>query len=255
MLLSQHEHVIQALPPDGAHQPFRERVLPRALRCGEDFADPQVSEAILETFAVDLVPVSDQVLWRPVFREGFQDLLSGPTRRRMFGHVEMNHPAPMMGQNHQNEQHSESCSFDGKEIDGNQVLQIVIEERLPGLRRRSTLSGQESRHSSFRDVDTQLEQLPVDAGCSPKRVGRGHLQDQGSNHGADFWTSALPPGHPGPEPAKVLAMPSHNGLWFYDNQHPAPFSPPFQGSSRATAVRVTMTSGTTSPPITSINCR
>jgi hypothetical protein len=26
MLFSQHDHVIQALAPDGAHQPFRQRV-------------------------------------------------------------------------------------------------------------------------------------------------------------------------------------------------------------------------------------
>jgi hypothetical protein len=52
---------------------------------------------------------------------------------------------------------------------------MVVEERLPGLRRRATLSGQESGHGSFRDRDAQLEQLAVDARGSPKRVGSGHL--------------------------------------------------------------------------------
>ncbi len=40
-LLSQHGHVIQALAPDGAHQPFRQRILPRTLRCRQDFGDAQ----------------------------------------------------------------------------------------------------------------------------------------------------------------------------------------------------------------------
>src|SRR5208283_373862 len=82
MLLSQHDHVIQALASDGAHQPFRKRILPRALRCGQDFGNVHVSEAIAETFPIDLVPVSDQISWRRVFGERIQDLLSGPSRRR-----------------------------------------------------------------------------------------------------------------------------------------------------------------------------
>jgi hypothetical protein len=119
-----------------------------------------------------------------------------------------------MGQNDQNEQNAKSYRGHGKEIDGSQLVQMVIEERLPGLRRRSTLSGQESRYGSFRDVNVKFEQLAVDAGRSAKRVGSGHLQDQSSNRRVDFWTSALPPGHPGPEQAKALAMPGHHGLGF-----------------------------------------
>ena len=124
----------------------------------------------------------------------------------------MNHPAPTMGQNHQNEQNPKSRGGHGKEIDRDQIVHVIVEERLPSLRRRSTLSGQESRHGSFRDVDTQLQQLAVDAGRSPKRVGSGHLQDQSSNLRAGFWTSALPPGNPAPKQAKALAMPGHDRL-------------------------------------------
>ena len=44
MPLSQHNHVIQALASDGAHQPFRKRILPRAPRCRQDFGDVHISE-------------------------------------------------------------------------------------------------------------------------------------------------------------------------------------------------------------------
>jgi hypothetical protein len=212
MLLSQHNHAIQALAPDRAHQPLRQRILPRALRCGQDFDDAYVVEAIPETFAAGLVPISDQVSWRRVLGERFQDLLSRPSRCRMLGHVEMKHPAPTMAQHHQNKQNPKSGGGHGKEIDGDQLVYVIVDERLPGLRRGFAASGQKSRHSSFGDEDTQLQQLSVDAGCTPKRVGDGHLQDQSSNRGADFWTSALPPGNPGPEQAKALAMPSHDRL-------------------------------------------
>jgi hypothetical protein len=180
---------------------------------------------ILETFPVNLVPTSDQKSWRRVFRERFQDLLSGPSRRRMFGHVEMHQPTSTMGQNHQTEQNPKGGGRDRKEIDGNQLVQMVVEERLPGLRGRLTFSGEESRHGSFRDGDTQLKQLPVDTRRSPKRVGSCYLQDQSSNRGTGFWTAALLPGNPAPVKAKALALPGHDGLWPYDNQRSAPILP------------------------------
>ena len=102
---------------------------------------------------------------------------------------------------------------------------MVVEERLSDLRRRSTLSGEESRHGSFRSGDTQLEQLPVDTGPSPKWVGNCHLQDQSSNRGAGFWTAAFSPGNPAPEQAKALAMPGHDGLRPDDNQRSLPILP------------------------------
>jgi hypothetical protein len=71
-----------------------------ALRRCRDFGDAHVSEAIPERTAVDLVPISDQIPWRRVGGECFQDLLSGPIRRRVLSHVEMDHPASAMGQDH-----------------------------------------------------------------------------------------------------------------------------------------------------------
>ena len=141
MLLSQHDHVIQTLAPDGAHQPLRKRVLPGALRCCQKFGDPHVFEATPETFPVDLVPVSDQVSRRRVFGKRFQDLLSGPSRGRMLGHVEMNHIAPTMRQDHQNEQDPKGRGRHREEIDGDQFVDVIVEEDPPGLRRRSTFLG------------------------------------------------------------------------------------------------------------------
>ena len=122
MPLSQHDHVIQALASDGAHQPLRQRILPSALRCRQDFGGAQVSEAIAETFPIDLVPISDQISWRRVFGERFQDLLSGPSRRRMFRHVEMHDAPTMMRQHYQDKQHLERGRRHGEEIDREQIL-------------------------------------------------------------------------------------------------------------------------------------
>jgi len=87
MLLSHHDHVVQTLASDGAHQSFRKRILPTALRRCRDLGDPHVPEAIPETLTVDLVPVSDRVPWRGVFGKRFQDLQGRPGGGRMLGHV------------------------------------------------------------------------------------------------------------------------------------------------------------------------
>ncbi len=81
MLLSQHDHIIQALAPDAAHKSFRKRVLPRALRGYENYGSALVPEPIAKTFAVNLVSVSvsDQISWRPAFREIFQRFVEQST--------------------------------------------------------------------------------------------------------------------------------------------------------------------------------
>src|SRR5215831_6353082 len=114
----------------------------------------------------------------------------------------------------------------GKEVDGNEIANVVVEKGLPGLTRRSTLSGQESRHGSFGDLETELQQFSMDAGRAPKRVSCGHLPDQGSNLRASLGsTAALLPGNPGPKETEASPMPGDDGLGFYDDQHLAPVLP------------------------------
>src|SRR5437870_13045420 len=50
------EHVIQTVAPDGANEPLRKGVLPRALWRREDFTDPNALPALLEHVTVDSVP-------------------------------------------------------------------------------------------------------------------------------------------------------------------------------------------------------
>ena len=86
--------------------------------------------------------------------------------------------------------------------------------------------GQESRHGSFRDLETKLQQLPMDAGRAPQRVGAGHLPDQGSNLKASLGsTTGLLPGNPGPKETEASPMPGDDGLGFYHDQRTAPILP------------------------------
>jgi hypothetical protein len=52
MPLAEDEHMIQALAPDRADEPLRERVLPRTLRRRENFVDAQALYAMPELLTV-----------------------------------------------------------------------------------------------------------------------------------------------------------------------------------------------------------
>src|SRR4029450_12927834 len=57
----QNDDVIQALAPDGADPPFRERVLPGRSGGRAHLADPHVSDASREGLAVDRVSIPQEV--------------------------------------------------------------------------------------------------------------------------------------------------------------------------------------------------
>jgi hypothetical protein len=68
------------------------------------------------------------------------------------------------------------------------------------------------------DVNAELEELSMDAGSAPERIGEAHLADQPPNFdkhlGPAGSSSRLPP----PEQAKASAMPAYNGCRLYDRE-------------------------------------
>lgn len=49
----------------------------------------------------------------------------------MLSHVEVDHLAPMMRENNQDKQYLEFHCRHSEEIDGNQILDVVIDKRFP----------------------------------------------------------------------------------------------------------------------------
>ena len=135
--LAEHEHVIQALAPDGADEPLREGILPRALRRRENFIDAHALYAMPELLTVDLVTISEEIGRRGLVRKGVDELLSGPGSRGMLGDVEVDDPPAVMGEHDEDEEDTQAGGRYCEEIDRDQVLDVVVEERPPSPRRRS----------------------------------------------------------------------------------------------------------------------
>jgi hypothetical protein len=104
--------------------------------------------------------------------------------------------------------------WDGEEIHRRNGLAMISEERQPSLRgiwiSRSSLDP--PRDTPFREIETQLDQLAVNARCSPGRILGNHTEDQGPDLFADTLPSSYlaDSGDPRPIQTKSRPMPVHD---------------------------------------------
>jgi hypothetical protein len=117
--IAEDENVIQALAPDRADEPFREGILPRALRRRKHLLDPHALQAAPKWLTVDAIAVAEEIGRRGLVWKGIHDLLSGPGGRGMLGHVEVNDTPAMVREHDENEEDAQARGGDGEEIDRN----------------------------------------------------------------------------------------------------------------------------------------
>lgn len=144
----------------------------------------------------------------------------------MSGDIEMNHSTSIVSQYQEHMEHFKADCRHGKEIDGNQSLEVNVQKSAPGLRRRLAVPEHVLADAGFADVDAQLEQLTMDVGRAPERVLAAQAPDQITNLTGKAGPTGLPAAYfPRPEEAKALAMPSNHSLRFDDGQCRAPVAP------------------------------
>jgi hypothetical protein len=77
----QNYHMIQTFTTNRTDQPFRECILPRTPRRGDNFFHGQRMDAATKRIAIDRVTIPNQVLPRITFRKRLGHLLSRPPCR------------------------------------------------------------------------------------------------------------------------------------------------------------------------------
>ena len=102
-------------------------------------------------------------------------------------HIEMQDLTPVVADNKKSIQNTERERWDGEEVHRRNDLTMVSEERQPSLCGIwiSRSAPDPSRDTPFRELETQLEQFPVNARRSPGRILGNHTVDQGANLFAD----------------------------------------------------------------------
>lgn len=132
MFFAEDNDVVQALSSYAAVESFQIRVLPRTMRCRDDFFDPHVLDPPSVPIAIDLITLAKQVLRRCVPRKCLNDFLCRSCRSRLFRHSDVNAPTAYDGQKKQHAQDLETdCRYHLK-IDENDLPCMVLKKRAPG---------------------------------------------------------------------------------------------------------------------------
>jgi hypothetical protein len=108
---------------------------------------------------------------------------------------------------------------------------MVAEERQPSLHwvRISRGSADPSRDTPFREIETQLEQLAMNARRSPSWILSHHTEDQGANLFADTLPSSYlaDSGDPRPIRTKSRSVPVHDGSRSDQDERLSPRGPAY----------------------------
>jgi hypothetical protein len=229
VILVDDDHMIETLTSDRADQPFNERILPRGPKGGHDLLDIHVLNALPEVLAVNAVTISKQKAWCFVIRERFDDLLSGPPSGRVLGHVELDNLTAVVAKHNEAVQQAETHGRNDKEVNGCDILDVVVEEGSPSLRRRFAITRHVPCHRRFSDHVSKQMKLGLDARGAPRWILPGHLPDQIANLGVNPWP-ANPGGSglPSPVEPETLPMPTDDRVGL-DNDENRPPSLPQSG--------------------------
>ena len=140
MCLVQDDDVIEALATNRADQALDVSVLPRGARCRQHFLDSHIGDSRANDISVDTVAISDKESWCFIEGKGFGKLLRRPPACRICRCIEVYDAAPIETEDDEAVEDAVRHGWHRKEVDCGDVVEMVLDERLPGLgaRARST---------------------------------------------------------------------------------------------------------------------
>src|SRR5467141_1916375 len=156
----EHNHMIEALASNGSNHSLYIGSLPRRARRRQNFADAHASHLVSEVIAKDSIAVPQQVARELVKGKCLPQLLSRPLGGRVGGHIEVQDAAPVMGQHQKHIKDLETDSGHREEVDGDQLLGVILQKCAPGLRRRLAAAHHVFADAALTDVDAELSSSP-----------------------------------------------------------------------------------------------
>ena len=184
------------------------------------------SHFISEILTEDCVTVPQEVAGELIEQESVAQLLAGPFGGWLPSHVAVNYAATIMGKYQEDVENMKADRRNREEVDGNELRDVVLKERTPSLRGRLANTHHIFGHAGLANVDTEFEQLAMNARCSPCGILATHLANQIADFTRNGGTARLAVANfPGPEKAKGPSMPGHDRFGFHYDQRRAPVSP------------------------------
>jgi len=229
MSLVHSNHVIQQILPTVFYPTLGDPVLPRALKRSLDWSDSQRSNRSGNFKTILPIPVKEQESGSRSEWKCLAQLLNYPKARGVFRRVEVQNPPTIVGDYEEAVDDTERDGRDSEEVHCSDRLTMVVQERKPTLRwlRVSWCSFHPTGNRSFRNVETEHEQLAVNARRSPGRILENHSQDQFPN----LFGSRLPsngssnPRYQPPVHSEADPVPAYDGFRCHNDQRLLPSWP------------------------------
>jgi len=204
--------MIDALASDRSDQPFGEAVLPRRAWGDGLVTDAHGAQSACDGSAVDSIPIPDQVARSLIPREYFCDLTCDPVRGRIRCGVDPDKVPAGQPNDDEDIEQIEPNGRNNEQVHGADVRCVVTQEGPPSLGRGAASLDHVLRDARLSDLETELEQLTMDAWCSPQRIFRAHLPDQRAQVRGDPRSASKRARFPTPVPAEAGSMPTNKGL-------------------------------------------
>src|SRR5438132_3892580 len=221
MSLVQDDDVVEKLAADGADHPLGERVLPGGAWCRKKLSDAHALHASPKLATVDAISIAEEIAWRRIVGKGFDNLLRRPSGSGRVRDVEVYDSSSMVQQDHEHVEDSECHSRHDEEVDGDKIGDVIFEEGPPGLRGRFRTARPTNR--ALRDVETELEELAMNARRTPEGIGEGHGADELGDLQIDGRTTCSAASRfPVPGHTEALPVPANHGLRLNDMERFAP---------------------------------
>jgi hypothetical protein len=125
MRLVEDDHMVEQVAPDTADEPLHGGMLPRTTGRNLHLLASHVADTLLKRVTGDAVKVADHVPRRFVPRKGFDDLRGGPLGRGRFRHVDVDKAPTRMRQHDAHDEPPEGHGWDGEEVTGEDVFDMI----------------------------------------------------------------------------------------------------------------------------------
>jgi hypothetical protein len=175
-----------------------------------------------------------------IIRKGFTQLLCDPKAGGMLSGVAVQDSSAVMGDHEKAIQDAEGDCRNSEEIHRSYTFPVIIEENSPALCRLRALRSflYPTRHSSFREVESQFQQFSVNARRTPSRI----LSHQAKDQLPRLFRNSFPSTHiamtgtPSPIEPEADPMPPNHGFGRDDNERLFPLGPHMLGDNPEKAI-------------------
>src|ERR1035441_5677602 len=180
MSLVQNDHMVEQLPTHTPNPTLGDAVLPGTAKNSSDRLHAILFDGPDDVSRKLRVAVKDQKPVRLVVSPSFAQLQYDPQGVWLTGHIDVQNLPPVVADDEEAVQNSEGQSGHGEEIHCSDCFAMVPEKRQPAPGWIGVLcrTPNPARNGSFRDVETELEQLTVNARRSPSWVLSDHRSEE-----------------------------------------------------------------------------